>query len=79
MSRTTNGMCGTEGFQGAGRSDIQPFQGWGVGTLPSQGYTLGFGIQPLRGLRSKPRRNPENQRTAAQKSSIRWHLNDALH
>ena len=38
----------------------------GVGTTPTQGCTLGFGIQPPWGLRSKPRRNPENKRTAAQ-------------
>ena len=50
----------------AEREDIQPFQGWGVGMTPTQGCTLGFGIQPLRGLRSKPRRNSEYERTAAQ-------------
>ncbi len=55
-------MCGTEGSQLAERADVQPFQGWGVGMTPTQGcapLALGFGIQPLRGLRSKPRRNPE--------------------
>ena len=69
MSSTTNGMCGTEGSQLAERSDVQPFQGWGVGTAPTQGcatLALGFGIQPPWGLRSKPRRNSEVKRTAAQ-------------
>ena len=68
MSSTTNGMCGTEGSQLAERSDVQPLQGWGVGMTPTQGcaaLALGFGIQPLWGLRSKPRRNPEDGRMAA--------------
>ena len=65
MSSTTNGMCGIEGFQLAERAVIQPFQGWGVGMTHTQGFTLGCGIQPLRGLRAKTRRNPENGRMAA--------------
>ena len=57
MSSTTNGMCGTEAPQLAEKEDIQPFQGWGVGMTPTQGCTLGFGIQPLRGLRSTAHSN----------------------
>jgi len=62
MSSTTNGMCGTEGPHLAARAAIQPFQGWGMGRTPTQGcaaLALGFGIQPLRGSRSKSRRSPE--------------------
>ena len=40
-----------EGIQPAQRTDIQPLQGWGTGITPTQGCTLGCGIQPLRGLR----------------------------
>ena len=62
MSSTTNGMCGPEGPQLAARAAIQPFQGWGMERTPTQGcaaLALGFGIQPLRGSRSKSRRSPE--------------------
>jgi len=41
------------------RTDVRSFQGQGVGMTPTQGCTLGFEIQPPRGLRSKLRRNPE--------------------
>ncbi len=54
-----------ERVQPAQTADIQPFQGWGTGITPTQGCTLGCGIQPLRGLRAKTRRNPENGRMAA--------------
>ena len=60
-------MCRLEITQLTKRSDIQPFQGWGTETPPTQGgasLTLGFKIESPWGSRSKPRRNSEmNGRT----------------
>ena len=58
MSSTTNGMCGIEGSQPAERTDIQPFQGSGVGMTPTQGCTLGTeaAVSPaLKGLYKRTR------------------------
>jgi hypothetical protein len=57
------------GVQLTERSDIQPFQGWGVGVTSTQGgasLTLGFGIEPRWGSRTEPRRMRSHGRTAAQ-------------
>jgi len=62
MLSTTNGRCGIDRTLPAEWLDIQPFQGWGTGTPPTQGgasLTLGFKIEPLWGSRSEPCRNAE--------------------
>lgn len=58
------------------RAGIQPFQGWGMETPPTQGgasLTLGFKIEPPWGSRSKPRRNSEVNGRA----HIQGHAGDA--
>jgi len=76
MLSTTKLVCGIDHALPAERSDMQPFQGWGTGTPPTQGgasLTLGFKIEPPWGSRSKPCRNAEtNGRT-----HINGHAGDA--
>ena len=76
MLSTTNVMCGIDRTLPAERPDIQPFQGWGTGTPPTQGgasLTLGFKIEPPWGSRLKPCRNAEMNRRA----HIKGHSRDA--
>jgi hypothetical protein len=76
MLSMTNGMCGIDCTLLAERPDIQPLQGWGMGTSPTQGgasLTLGFNMEPPWGSRSKPRRNSEME----QRAHINGHSGDA--
>ncbi len=54
--------------QSVERSDIQPFQGWGIGMTSTQGdasLTLGFGIESTLGFKNRATPNA-NEPTAAQ-------------